>query len=131
MREQTKAPALASNPRLSKTLQTNNSTRPPLKWKRVLAALISGRSFNRFEAERELADHCLHSTVSGLQRNGLVIHRRYETVPGYMGCATEVCRYWLASESLEKARDLIAGIRPSPKPIGTNLGLFDALAGGA
>jgi len=131
MRDQTKAPGLASDPGLSSTLQPNNNTRAPLKWKRVLAALISGKSFNRFEAERELHDHCLHSTVSGLQRNGLVINRRYETVPGYMGCSTEVCRYWLASESLENARELLAGTRPSPAPIGANLGLFDTLAGGA
>ena len=63
MPDKTKAPALASNPGLSKTLQSNNNMRPPLKWKRVLAALVSGKSFNRFEAERELHDHCLHSTV--------------------------------------------------------------------
>jgi hypothetical protein len=63
-----------------------------------------------FEGER-LGDHALHSTVAGLQSRGLILHRREETVPGYMGAPTRVCRYWLAPESRERARELL-GIAP-------------------
>lgn len=67
----------------------------PHKWERVLRAFLTGRSFNRFEAERQLADHCLHSTVSTIQEKGVPIARKTEKVPGYMGIPTDCCRYWL------------------------------------
>ncbi|MDT8372033.1 MAG: hypothetical protein RQ783_08600 [Gammaproteobacteria bacterium] len=70
---------------------------------RVFAAFMSGGSFNRFEAERELHDHCLHSTVAEIQqRRKIVIARRFETVLGYHGNPTRVCRYWVTPE--ERAR---------------------------
>lgn len=113
MPDKTKAPTLASNPGLSETLQTNHITRPPIKWKRVLAALVSGKSFNRFEAERELHDHCLHSTVATIQSKGVVIYRCDETVPGFQRIPTHVCRYWLAPESRLCAMELLAEASPS------------------
>ena len=76
------------------------------KWQRILAIFVTGRSLNMFEGERE-GDHALHSTVAGLQARGLTIHRKEETVRGYMGAPTRVCRYWLASESFERARELL------------------------
>ena len=79
----------------------------PKKWERVLAAFYRGHSFNRFEAERQLNDHCLHSTVSTLQDMGLVIERQFETVPGYRNIPTRVCRYWLHPESKELAGKLL------------------------
>ncbi len=70
---------------------------------RVLAALMSGRTFNRFEAERQLSDHCLHSTVAQLQRvKQLRIERKYETVPGFQGNPTSVCRYWIKPEERKR-----------------------------
>ncbi len=80
----------------------------------MLTALASGRTYNRFEAERELHDHCLHTTVANLQAKGVTIHRRIERVPGYMGIPTECCRYWLAPESLQKASELLNGRKPLP-----------------
>jgi len=127
MTDKIETPALASNPGPDESKQTNNNTRQT-KWRRVLAALVAGRSYNRFQAERELNDHCLHSTVSELQRMGITIHRRFETVPGFMGCPTEVCRYWLASESVERARKLLEGSTP-PKPLRANLSLSDSTTG--
>lgn len=85
----------------------SQSSKPMLKWRRVLAALLSGRSFNRFEAERELRDHCLHSTVSTIQSKGVPIERRDEVVPGYQGIPTHVCRYWLAPECRGRAQGLL------------------------
>ncbi len=78
----------------------------PSKKKRVLMALTQ-RSFNRFEAERELHDHCLHTTVSTLQnQHGIEVNRKLETVPGYLGTDTRCCRYWIAPEHVDNALKL-------------------------
>lgn len=87
--------------------QGNYTTKPPKKWQRVLAAFLTGRSFNRFEAERQLHDHALHSTVSTLQSMGVVIDRKMECVPGFQGLPTHVCRYRLSPASIEAARTLL------------------------
>jgi hypothetical protein len=87
----------------------------PTKWKRVLEALLTGRTVNRFEAERPvheggLSDHCLPSTVSDLQRKGIRIERRQETVRGYMGAPCECARYWIDLQdaaNVAKARELL------------------------
>lgn len=75
----------------------------PTKKKRVLIALTE-RSYNRFEAEQLLSDHCLHSTVSTIQnQHGIEILRKFETVPGYQGIETRVCRYWIAPDQVDMA----------------------------
>lgn len=90
-------------------MQTNNTTfLVPRKWRRVLEALASEQSFNRFEAERELNDHCLHSTVSEIQSRGVPVGRKFETVPGYRGLPTRVCRYKLSPEARERAKDMLS-----------------------
>ncbi len=85
----------------------NNSNRQPLKWKRVLRAFYEGNTLNRFEAERSVNDHCLHSTVSTIQAKGVAILRKTERVPGFMGIPTECCRYWIAPQSRQRARELL------------------------
>ena len=85
----------------------------PRKWQRVLRAFLAGHSFNRFTAARELRDWCLPSTVAELQGRGLKIHRKEEEVPGHYG-PVRCCRYWLARESLDLARQLL-GEATSPK----------------
>lgn len=109
MDRNTKAPVLGGDTGPRTTEQAQHTTRSPrpLKWRRVLSALVSGRSFNRFEAERELHDHCLHTTASVLQGKGLTILRRDEVVPGYAEIPTHVTRYWLAPESRERAAELL------------------------
>lgn len=72
-----------------------NITSVPKKWQRVLSAFLDGRTFNRFESERQLNDHCLHTTVSTIQAMGVTILRKFETVPGYQRIPTRVCRYWI------------------------------------
>jgi hypothetical protein len=86
-----------------------NFNKPQVKWRRVLTALLAGRSFNRFDAERELHDHCLHSTVATIESKGVRIARRVERVPGFQGLPTDVCRYWLekAPESTQRAREVL------------------------
>ena len=95
--EKTKAEGVLTSPaaaHVSISKKSNNNTLPS-KWQRVLTAILNGNSFNRFEAERQLNDHCLHSTVSYIERLGVVIERKFETVRGWQGIPTHVCRYWL------------------------------------
>ena len=73
------------------------------KIQRVLVALMSGRSFNCFEAEWQLHDHCLHSNISTLDRKyGITVSREFETVLGYQGKPTRVCRYWMELEERQR-----------------------------
>lgn len=63
---------------------------------RVLAGLMSGETYNLFEAEIQLSDHSLHSTISRLQNEyGIQISRHRETVAGYESKPTSCCRYWI------------------------------------
>jgi len=76
------------------------------KNERVFQALMSGRSFNRFEAERQLFDHCLHSTVATLEKkHDITISRKYEAVRGYMGASTKCCRYWIEKEEIKRIEE--------------------------
>jgi hypothetical protein len=80
----------------------------PRKWRRVLRALVDGRTLNRFDAYRELRDSCLNTTISQLERRGVRISRRDETVPGAFG-PVRCCRYRLSPESRIRALELLAG----------------------
>lgn len=84
---------------------------PATKKERVLSHFLNGARLNRFEAERMVHDHCLHSSVSTLQReHGIVIDRVFETVPALKGLATaRVCRYWLRPDpdNLKRARAVL------------------------
>lgn len=83
----------------------NYSTlKDPTKLERVLTYLATGRSLHRFEAEREVNDHCLPSTMSEI-KHGLGIPYRvaYDTVPGWHGHPTRVARYWLGGDEQPKA----------------------------
>lgn len=123
--------AATANPDRNNKLKFNNSSIPK-KWERVLAAFYRGQSFNRFEAERQLNDHCLHSTVSTLQDMGLVIERQFETVPGYRNIPTRVCRYWLHPESKERARKLLPrSLAPEDEALGGSRFLWEGVANGS
>lgn len=88
------------------------SPRPGTKLARVLNALATGRSFNRFESERELHDHVLHSSVAAIERRfGLKVARHEETVPGFGGHPTRVMRYWLDPDQQTMARAIIGEAR--------------------
>ena len=104
----------------------------PKKWERVLAAFYRGRNYNRFEAERQLNDHCLHSTVSTLQDMGLVIERQFETVPGYRNIPTRVCRYWLHPDSKERAGKLLPkSLVTEDEALGGSRFLWEGMANGS
>lgn len=80
--------------------------RRPKKWARILYALVDGCSLNRFEAARELRDHVLPTTVSQLERRGVRILRKEETVAGAFG-PVRCCRYWLDPQSRARALELL------------------------
>ena len=81
--------------------------RPNTKLHRVLSALLL-RSYHRFEAERELHDHALHSTVSTIQNSyGIRVDRRMVTVPGFQNIPTRVARYWISSDQHPQAFRLL------------------------
>lgn len=81
----------------------------PTKIARVLMHLLSGQSLNRFEAERNLGDHTLNSTISALHNDyGLSFARVPEKVPTRWGKPCEVIRYSLPESQLEKARQALA-----------------------
>jgi hypothetical protein len=88
---------------------------PDNKWQRVLRYFVNGGSLNRFEAEREVHDHSLNSTVSTTLQNGfgVRIDRQWERVPCLGGCATtDVKRYRLNDDpdNVSRAKALL-GIR--------------------
>ncbi|TAK84213.1 MAG: hypothetical protein EPO20_15135 [Betaproteobacteria bacterium] len=64
---------------------------------------------HRFSAEARHADHTLPSTVSEIQRKGIVISRRDISVPGYRGQLAHVALYWLDRdpENVARARALL------------------------
>jgi hypothetical protein len=99
---------------LESSKNQRSKSNPLTKKERVLSYFLTGAKLNRFEAERIVNDHCLHSSVSTLQQNhGLVIDRVFETVPALQGRATaRVCRYWIhpSPENLKRARAVL-GIR--------------------
>ena len=74
---------------------------------RILSAFLEGRRLNRFEAALEFSDWCLNSTVSDLQRRGLVVARQWETIPGFNGRPTRCCRYWLPESERKNAKALL------------------------
>jgi len=78
---------------------------------------MAGQRINRFEAERELSDHCLHTTVSIIERkHRLTISRKRESVPGYMGQPTNVCRYWIEPEEIARIKNTIKPPLSATKP---------------
>jgi hypothetical protein len=99
--------APSTTPKITLTKSKNNPL--PRKWQRVLTAFLDFKSFNRFEAERRLNDHCLHSTVSTLQSFGVTIFRETETVKGWQGIPTRVCRYWIdrTEANIKRANTLL------------------------
>ena len=93
---------------------SNNNRKPkaPTKLERVLTYLATGRSLHRFEAEREVNDHCLHSTMSEIKHSlGISYQVKYETVPGWRGHPTRVARYWLDAEAQVEAWKTVHAMR--------------------
>lgn len=82
----------------------------------ILRVFFSGRSLNRFEAERH-HDHCLHTTVSSIERYGIIVDRQWERIPCLNGRAEVRCkRYWLRTtpENIQAVRELLFTWKGTP-----------------
>jgi hypothetical protein len=89
------------------------TTDAPNKICRVLAYLITGKSLNRFEAER-IGEHCLHTTISRLSNHhGLNFMRQAEAVPNNWGSPCRVVRYWLSATERKRAKVLLSFLSSS------------------
>ncbi|MEW8351956.1 MAG: hypothetical protein AB2689_00080 [Candidatus Thiodiazotropha taylori] len=75
-----------------------------------VAIALMERSYNRFEAARELHDWCLHTTAATLQGKGIVVNRIFEKVPGYQGKPVRVCRYWIDISEHPKVNRMLGGV---------------------
>ena len=103
------APAKESGPdNILPTHDSSPATSGPSKIARILEALISGVSLNRFEAER-LGDHCLPSTIAVLANTHcLTFQRQPEKVPNRWGKPCPVTRYRLPESEHKRARAVLA-----------------------
>ena len=89
----------------------------PTKIARVLEYQVFSGSLNRFEAERDVGDHCLHSTISSLAHGyGLTFKRTSEKVPNRWGQPCDVTRYSLPASEHTKARAVLAMLCKRAKP---------------
>ena len=92
------------------SLPRQKPPRKKTKLYRVLQALVERgrRGFNFVEAQQQLHDRSLHSTVSQIQTDyGIRVDRVTETIRGYQGEPTRCCRYWLSPMERDKALKLL------------------------
>lgn len=112
MKTKKNAPLLAdkqgSNEISEKKLKSSTLSHKTKEGKVAIA--LMRRSYNRFEAARELHDWCLHSTASTLQGKGITVNRVFETVPNYQGRQIRVCRYWIDRSEHQKVNRMLGGV---------------------
>jgi hypothetical protein len=76
---------------------------PGTKISRILTILASGRSLNRFEAQKVAHDHALNSTISEIHnRLGIRVSRKYEIFQ-LRSNPVRVKRYWLEGQAIKRA----------------------------
>jgi len=85
----------------------SNASKVPGKIVHVLEYQVLSSSLNHFEAERELGNHCLYSTISSLMYiYGLTFKYTSEKVPSHWDQSCEVTRYSLPPSEYKKARTI-------------------------
>ncbi|MBT3043337.1 MAG: hypothetical protein KME67_10785 [Candidatus Thiodiazotropha sp. (ex Codakia orbicularis)] len=112
MKTKENAPVLAGTQGVNEISkkQLNTSTLSHKTKEGRSAIALTQRSYNRFEAARELHDWCLHSTVASLQAKGIIVNRVFETVPGYQGKPVRCCRYWIDTAEHPKVNQMLGGV---------------------
>ncbi len=64
------------------------------------------------QAQQQVNDRSLHSTVSQLQRDyGIEVYRRRIKRPGYQGIPTACCEYQILPGQRERARKALESMR--------------------
>jgi hypothetical protein len=85
--------------------------KPPTKLKRVTQRLMEG-PLDFIQAQQQVNDRSLHSTVAQLQRDyGIEIHRRRIKRPGYQGIPTPCCEYRILPGQFGKAKKAMEFMR--------------------
>jgi len=78
------------------------------KQETILSALVLlGEKGLNAEEAINIGSTCLNSDVSALGKLGLVISRKWETLPRKQGGTKRYMRYWLDAENIIKANELI------------------------
>ncbi len=73
------------------------------KIERVFKALLSGWQGHRFNAERQLHDHCLHTTISSIEKKyHITVQRKWIKVSGFQGHPTSVKYYWIDKADINR-----------------------------
>lgn len=72
----------------------------------ILQVLASGKTLNRFDAER-LGDHVLNTTISSLRKANIQIVDKWETVPGKTGKPCHCKRYAIKQTATNLERCLL------------------------
>lgn len=114
----------------SQNTSSNAHSKPLLKWQRILAAFLDGRSWHAIDAGRELHTTCLNSDVADLERRGLVFHHERISVPGYGGAKTAVVRYRLSPGSYAQAHALLGLVAPHGAPVDDAAQAYHRASGG-
>jgi len=82
--------------------------KPDTKFFNTLLTMYRRGSLNRFEAARLCHDTALNSTVPALQKKGIRIDRKFETVPCVNGTKrVSVCRYSIPEDQMKIARIML------------------------
>lgn len=85
--------------------------KPPTKMEECLILLLSRHETHTHHAGRAYNETCLHSEVSGIQKNhGIMIDRIYKQIPNARSRAA-YAHYFLTGENRTKAMDLIDKLR--------------------
>lgn len=75
---------------------TATTAKDPVKIERVFKMLLDGWKGTKFQAETQLHDHCLNTSVSIIQRRyNIKVSRKWITIPGYQGLSTHCKLYWI------------------------------------
>ena len=78
------------------------------KQETILSALVlRGEKGINAEEAINIGSTCLNSDVSALGKLGLVVLRKWETLPRKQGGTKRYMRYWLDAENIIKANELI------------------------
>lgn len=78
------------------------------KQETILTALVeSGLQGLNTEEAINLGSTCLHTDIATLGKLGLVISRKWETLPRKRGGTKRYKRYWLTYENCRKAKKII------------------------
>ena len=96
----------SSHPTALNNADDSSNTKPAGKLDAMLQRFAEGNAYHRFRAET-IGDHCLHTTISDLQKRHLItFNRRFIKVPNRFGSTTRVKLYWLEGDNLERAKKL-------------------------